>query len=63
MPLLKTSFLTIFPPMLGTMTHRMNSKTIPAEHESVFDKEVGLLTLKGKSIGLPVYRLFSKKEG
>lgn len=50
-------------PMLGTMTHRMNSKTIPAEHESVFDKEVGLLALKGNSIGLPVYRLFSKKEG
>ncbi|MGV7228469.1 MAG: hypothetical protein ACQ9IQ_07390 [Nitrospirales bacterium] len=41
----------------------MNSKTIPAEHESVFDKEVGLLTLKGKLIDLPVYRLFSKKEG
>jgi len=26
-------------------------------------KEVGLVTLKGKSIDLPVYRLFSKKEG
>lgn len=36
-------------PMLGTMTHRMNSKTIPAEHESVFRQRSWLVGVKGAS--------------